>query len=439
MSRKKTKNNSKGSNSQTNPSNQDGQLGANLIIQTENSINNTNDNDTDNIDSQLPPTPSIPTTPTSPIAHVQRGIDVGEDVEENIGEGDEDPFLLNDQQLDETNLLYEHQDLKTNSSSHTNLPPSNPSYDSATASVDTNHMENYSASSLSSLHITNPSSIISNIVKPTPKSAYEVQDPELSKKLHQEQSKQRKLNDIHHSEKHVGIGDVIKCIVFGGLDGIITTFAIVAACVGSQQSYATTLIVGFANLIGDAFAMGLGDFFSSRAEALHSRQLFKNYLWRVEKKPQDAKRVMRTIFSKKGFSEKESKRIVEYLSQNKEAFADIMLLELDGVCMEESTLWGPLKGGIVTFISFIIFGAVPIFPFAIQKEFDLKCEVLDWHFYLSCGLTALSLFFLGILKNILLHKNWLYGGTFMLIQGGISTIIAYGIGMLIEKLSQFIN
>mmetsp|Transcript_9154 Transcript_9154/g.33797 ORF Transcript_9154/g.33797 Transcript_9154/m.33797 type:complete len:375 (-) Transcript_9154:63-1187(-) len=281
--------------------------------------------------------------------------------------------------------------------------------------------------------------IIPNIIlpKPTPKSAFVSQDKQLSKHLHEMKSQHKRgdapHSDIqHHTEKHVGIGDIIKSIVFGGLDGIITTFAVVAACVGSHQTYATALIVGFSNLIGDGFAMGLGDFFSSRAEAFHARKLFKQYLWRVEKKPVEAQRVMKTVFLKKGFSESESQRIVEYLSHNKEAFADIMLLELDGVCIEESSIWGPLKGGVVTFISFLLFGAVPLIPFAIKRDFSEKSELLDWHFYVSCGLTAASLFFLGTLKNALLNKNWLYGGIFMLVQGGISTLIAYGIGFIIQ-------
>lgn len=53
----------------------------------------------------------------------------------------------------------------------------------------------------------------------------------------------------HHTEGHTVVGDLIKGIVFGGLDGIITTFAIVAAAVASHLTYGDVLIVGFANLV----------------------------------------------------------------------------------------------------------------------------------------------------------------------------------------------
>jgi hypothetical protein len=52
---------------------------------------------------------------------------------------------------------------------------------------------------------------------------------------------------------------VIKSVVFGGLDGIITTFSIVAAVAGASLSVEVVLLMGFANLIADGISMGLGD------------------------------------------------------------------------------------------------------------------------------------------------------------------------------------
>jgi|AntAceMinimDraft_5_1070358.scaffolds.fasta_scaffold75010_3 hypothetical protein len=51
-------------------------------------------------------------------------------------------------------------------------------------------------------------------------------------------------------EKHAGdAGDFIKSLVFGGLDGIITTFAIVCAAIGADLSKKTVIIMGLANLM----------------------------------------------------------------------------------------------------------------------------------------------------------------------------------------------
>jgi len=44
--------------------------------------------------------------------------------------------------------------------------------------------------------------------------------------------------------------------VFGGLDGIITTFAIVCAAIGADLGHKTVIIMGLANLMADAISMG---------------------------------------------------------------------------------------------------------------------------------------------------------------------------------------
>jgi len=44
-------------------------------------------------------------------------------------------------------------------------------------------------------------------------------------------------------------GDRMKAIVFGGLDGIITTFAVVAGAGGGGLTLPVVLIMGFSSLI----------------------------------------------------------------------------------------------------------------------------------------------------------------------------------------------
>lgn len=70
------------------------------------------------------------------------------------------------------------------------------------------------------------------------------------------------------------------------------------------MTYLELLIVGFANLIGDAFAMGLGDYFSSRAELEQARKLQKKYLWECETNPEKQKQIMINLFKEKGNSKK---------------------------------------------------------------------------------------------------------------------------------------
>jgi len=67
-------------------------------------------------------------------------------------------------------------------------------------------------------------------------------------------------------EAHKKGGERMKTCPFGGLDGIITTFAVVAGAGGGGLSVEVVLIMGFSSLVADALSMGVGDALSSKAE-----------------------------------------------------------------------------------------------------------------------------------------------------------------------------
>lgn len=64
------------------------------------------------------------------------------------------------------------------------------------------------------------------------------------------------------SKLHLYLGE----FVYGGIDGAITTFAVVAGSVGAGLSTNVIVILGFANLLADGFAMSIGAYLSSNSE-----------------------------------------------------------------------------------------------------------------------------------------------------------------------------
>lgn len=54
--------------------------------------------------------------------------------------------------------------------------------------------------------------------------------------------------------------------VYGGIDGAITTFAVVAGSVGAGLDTNVIVILGFANLLADGFAMSIGAYLSANSE-----------------------------------------------------------------------------------------------------------------------------------------------------------------------------
>jgi hypothetical protein len=69
------------------------------------------------------------------------------------------------------------------------------------------------------------------------------------------------------SEEHGGAGDqYLGDLVYGGLDGIVTTFAVVSGVAGADLGANVVLILGLANLFADGFSMATGASYRPRAK-----------------------------------------------------------------------------------------------------------------------------------------------------------------------------
>jgi VIT1/CCC1 family predicted Fe2+/Mn2+ transporter len=54
--------------------------------------------------------------------------------------------------------------------------------------------------------------------------------------------------------------------VFGSVDGLVTTFAVVSGVIGAGLSATVILILGFANLFADGFSMAASNYLSTKSE-----------------------------------------------------------------------------------------------------------------------------------------------------------------------------
>ena len=65
----------------------------------------------------------------------------------------------------------------------------------------------------------------------------------------------------------------LRDMVYGSIDGIVTTFAVVAGVTGGALSARAVLIVGIANLFADGLSMGVGNYLSIRShESMRAAQ-----------------------------------------------------------------------------------------------------------------------------------------------------------------------
>lgn len=228
---------------------------------------------------------------------------------------------------------------------------------------------------------------------------------------------------------HRAGGHYIKSLIYGGLDGIITTFAVVAGVAGASLSASIILILGFANLVADGISMAIGDYLSTRAEQEYASTERIREEWEVMNHPEAEKLETVALFKGKGFEQKDAEQITALLSKYEPAWVDIMMVEELGILAGKESA---IKNALVTFFSFGIFGFVPLLAYVLARFipfFD------DHTFVLACLLTALTLFVLGVQKVRFTSKHWITSGIEMLLIGGIAAVAAYAIGALLSGLA----
>ena len=161
--------------------------------------------------------------------------------------------------------------------------------------------------------------------------------------------------------------------VYGGIDGSITTFAVVSGTIGASLSSSVILILGFANLFADGFSMAGSDYFSIKSK----NELEKNIRIKYKK------------------------------NEVKTAFA--------------------------TFFAFFFSGIMPLLPFLLA--FIAKNPfITENQFKYSIILTGFALIFVGWFKGKITKKSEIKSSVQTLIIGGIAALLAFFVGYFVNWL-----
>jgi VIT1/CCC1 family predicted Fe2+/Mn2+ transporter len=268
-----------------------------------------------------------------------------------------------------------------------------------------------------------------SLVAPGPVSArdaFQQADVEASRLYHDAKCASE---DGHQSE-----GGLIKPIIFGGLDGILTSFAIVAGAAGGKLSPQVVLILGFSNIFADALSMGVGEFLSSKANnewILSERQREQ---WELENYPEGEMKEMMEIYEEKGMTPEDARTVITIMAKYKDFFVDVMMTqELELMVPAEDYLKESIREGMIMFCSFAIFGALPLLGYVVFPSI-FPYWTSDALFRSACCVTACVLFFMGCVKSLVSTQHWFRAGMETLLLGGSCATVAFTIGQLVESL-----
>ena len=231
---------------------------------------------------------------------------------------------------------------------------------------------------------------------------------ELIREHHPEMIRKR----LSRGPKRQNISDA----VLGGIDGCITTFAIVSGSVGAGFPSSVAVILGFANLFADGFSMAISNYESSKAEQEFIESIKKSEERHIDEIPEGEREEVRQIYKAKGFNEELLEKIVDTITADKRIWLEVMLAEEHGL---SKTTPKPLISAGVTFLAFISVGAIPLMPYIVSSL------EMSQQFIISAFLAGTMFFLIGMLKSLALAKPVFLSGVRTLLTGGAAAALAY--------------
>lgn len=215
--------------------------------------------------------------------------------------------------------------------------------------------------------------------------------------------------------------------VYGGMDGCVTTFAVVSGSVGAGLDSTVIIILGFANLLADGFAMSVGAYLSTKSEK-DNYQKHKNIeYWEIENMPDMEVEEVRAIYKEKGFEGDLLDKVVAVITADKKRWVNVMMK--DELGMTEVTK-SPFMIGGVTYFSFLLIGLIPLLVYVVDYV-----NPLDGNLFLMASLlTATGFIMVGWMKTFVNQTNVFKGIFETLSLGCLAAMVSYFVGDLLEKI-----
>jgi len=210
--------------------------------------------------------------------------------------------------------------------------------------------------------------------------------------------------------------------IYGGIDGSVTTFAVVAGVLGAHLSPVVIVIMGFANLMGDGFSMAASNYLGTRSEHDDVKRLEAIERRHIEVAPEGEREEIRQIFAAKGFAGDDLERIIALITSDPERWVRTMLTEEYGLPLQPRSAW---IAALTTFSAFALCGLVPLLPFLIG---------ISRPFMISMILTGAVFFAIGSVKSRWSTVSWWRSGVSTLLVGGIAAALAYAVGVFLKTL-----
>ena len=154
---------------------------------------------------------------------------------------------------------------------------------------------------------------------------------------------------------------MIREIVFGMEDGMVSTLGSVTGIAAATQDPFTTVLAGLVIISVESISMGVGSYLSNKSEReIDERKIFEEKE-EIKNHPEEEREELRDMYLKDGWPKDLAERMADVARDN----PAIMLKEMSFRELEviPEGMGSPIRNGFAMLISYIIGGAIPLTPY----------------------------------------------------------------------------
>ena len=210
-------------------------------------------------------------------------------------------------------------------------------------------------------------------------------------------------------------------MVYGGIDGTVTTFAVVAGVAGADLGIVVLLILGFANLFADGFSMAAANYLSTRTQLEQYRMLLLQDRELYRQDHDKLREKFHRFYRLEGLKDDTIDQIYNDYERKPDALVQQLANEEFGHRLSRRS---PMIAALATFIAFFSCGLLPLIPFV----FGLPSSFMS-----AAIVTAIAFFAIGSLRSLWTKRRWWYSGLVTLLVGVLASSLAYLVGLLLHQ------
>ncbi|MEX2187619.1 MAG: VIT1/CCC1 transporter family protein [Pirellulales bacterium] len=218
----------------------------------------------------------------------------------------------------------------------------------------------------------------------------------------------------------------LRDFVLGAIDGVVTTFAVVAGVAGAEYPASVAIVLGMANLVADGFSMAVSNYVGTTGEHQVLDEVRRSERAHIRTIPDGEREEIRQIYANKGFDGELLEQVVDVITADEGRWVDTMVTEEFGLQLEMPS---PMRAAMSTFAAFVLAGFLPLLPYCLPWKPENQTL-----FAVSAMLTAATFFLIGFAKgHVVQRSKWLSGVETLLI-GGAAAALAYGVGVTLHAI-----